>query len=179
MLTIIKKNEFRNNALKVREKLALSGQNAIKSHNIISKILNSCEFINAKNVALYYPIKNEIDLTGLLKIKTKNFYLPICENNELFFVKYIDENNLVNGAFNIKVPLGEKIDPNILDVIYIPALMANNKNYRLGYGKGFYDRFFEKNNIIAKKIIVLADELICDDFIEEEFDFQCDKIISS
>ena len=57
--------------------------------------------------------------------------------------------------------------------------MANKKCYRLGYGKGFYDRFFAKNNIKAKKIIVISNELISDEFVEDKFDFQCDEIISA
>ena len=83
------------------------------------------------------------------------------------------------GKFNILEPIGEKINPSILDLIYIPALMANNNCYRLGYGKGFYDRFFAVNTTTAKKLIVVAKELVLDDFVQDEFDYKCDGIISA
>ena len=56
--------------------------------------------------------------------------------------------------------------------------MANKKCYRLGYGKGFYDRFFAFNEIKAKKVIVVAFNLISNEFIQDDLDFQCDEIIS-
>ena len=149
------------------------------SNKILNLILNSDDFKNAKNIALYYPIKNEIDLRGLLNVKGKNFYLPRCNQNELEFAKFISYSQMKAGIFNIQEPLGDKINPEILDIIYIPALMANKKCYRLGYGRGFYDRFFAKNQINAKKIIVIANEFITNDFVEDEFDFQCDLIISA
>ena len=95
------------------------------------------------------------------------------------FEQYIDEDNLITGAYNIKEPKGEIINPEILDLIYIPALMANRAGYRLGYGKGFYDRFFANNKIKAKKVIVLASELINDAFKENNFDYKCDEIITA
>ena len=179
MLTLLKKKDLRKQAYEIRNKLASSGENPIKSQRIISKILNSSDFINAQNIALYYPIKNEIDITNLLKVQDKNFYLPRCNSNELEFVKYVDDKHLFIGSFGIIEPLGDKINPEILDVIYIPALMANTDNYRLGYGKGFYDRFFAKYNLKAKKIIVLANELINNSFVQDKNDYKCDSIISA
>lgn len=149
------------------------------SLKILHKILNSFEFKNANHIALYMPIKNEIDISGLLNISGKSFYLPRCNNFELEFVKFNNIESLKCGKFNILEPIGEKINPEILDIIYIPALMANTLCYRLGYGKGYYDKFFAKNNLNAKKIIVVPKELICDDFINEEHDFKCDGIISA
>ena len=172
MITVVDKKTLRKQALEKRAEFSRD-----LSIKIMHKILNSPEFKFAKNIALYMPIKNEIDLTDLFKIRDKNYYLPRCNNNELEFVKF--DNNLVEGAFGILEPKGDKINPEILDIVYIPALMANKKCYRLGYGKGFYDRFFAKNNIKAKKIIVISNELISDEFVEDKFDFQCDEIISA
>ncbi|WP_317168009.1 5-formyltetrahydrofolate cyclo-ligase [Blattabacterium cuenoti] len=42
------------------------------------------------------------------------------------------------------------IPPDLIEVIFIPLLVFDNKGYRVGYGKGFYDRFIRlcKNNVI-------------------------------
>lgn len=179
MITIQNKNELRKYAMQKRNSFADSGVLENKSSIIIQKILNSSEFNDSNHIALYFPIKNEIDLTSLLNLKDKNFYLPRCNNNELEFVKFEGFNLLKSGTYGILEPTGEKINPEILDIIYIPALMANKMNYRLGYGKGYYDRFFAKYNLKAKKIIIVPFELHNDAFIQDEFDFQCDNTISA
>lgn len=179
MNKILSKSDFRKQAKELRASLAQNGVTAKKSLLIVSKILNSEEFKNAKNIAIYYPIKGEIDLLGLLNVKGKNFYFPRTNGLNLEFVKYNSADDLFEGCFGEKIPQGEAINPEILEVIYLPALMANKNNFRLGYGKGFYDRFLEKNAIHAFKVIVIADELINNDFKEDKFDYKCHKIISA
>lgn len=174
MLNTLDKIQLRKLALEKRA--TFSSELSVQ---ITQKILNSLDFKDAKNVALYLPIRNEIDISGLLKVKGKNFYLPRCNENSLEFVKYEGVKSLILGKFNILEPAGEKINPEILDVIYIPALMANSLCYRLGYGKGYYDRFFNENNTKAKKIIIVSKELILDEFIQDKFDYKCDEIISA
>ena len=179
MTTVLQdKKSLRQYALKKREYMSTSGITKINSQMILSNILNSKEFILSSNIALYFPIKGEIDLTGLLKVKNKNFYFPRCNGNELEFVKYSGEESLIVGKYNIIEPEGEATDPKILDIIYVPALIANKKGYRLGYGKGFYDRFFKKHNLKTKKIIVVANGLITNDFSEDSTDFKCDNVLS-
>lgn len=177
MSTLINKQELRQEAIKKREDMHFKEVTKGISQTIVQKIINSADFKNALNIALYYPVNGEVNLLSLLKIKGKNFFFPKCDNLNLKFVKF--ENSFEPGKFNIPTPNGEIINPQILDLIYVPALVANANNYRLGYGKGFYDRFFSSNNLKAKKIIVIAKDFIRNDFIQEKFDFKCDEIISA
>ncbi len=173
----IKKEDLRKIALNKREFMAKVGMIKKISKKITTNIISSSTFQNAKNIALYYPIKNEIDITGIL-CKEKNFYFPKCQNNEMFFVKANSLNDFEKGAFNIPEPKGNIENPENIDVFYIPALFANKKCYRLGYGKGFYDRFFKSNTTKAKKIIVLSNVFIDNSFVEDEFDYKLDEIIT-
>lgn len=156
------------------------------SNLAVFKIINSRFFKKAKNIALFYPIKNEINLLSLLQLDDKNFYFPKCtDDNNLEFLKYENINktdfalNFVQDKYNIPIPKGDKINPCELDIIFTPALMANLKKYRLGYGKGYYDNFFKKHEIKAKKVIIIAKEFISDEFVEDKFDVKCDLIISA
>lgn len=178
MINTLDKTTLRKKALEKRMSAEFIGDNSRCSKRILSKILSSSDFVLAKNVALYFPIKNEIDITPLLKIKEKNFYLPRCNNNDLEFAKFISYDSLKLSKWNILEPLGEKINPEILDVIYIPALMANIEGYRIGYGKGFYDRFFNKYKLKAKKVIVISDRFISEIGFQESNDVKCDYLIS-
>ena len=169
---------LRHDALEKRRLFASSGMLQKNSSIIVSKILNSELFNNSKHVALYIPIKNEVDITPILRVHGKTFYLPACVNNKLEFRMYDNTLELKKGLFNIPESTLAAINPNILDLIYIPALLANNMCYRLGYGKGFYDRFFVENNLKAKKIIVIQSAFIDDGFVQDSFDIRCDGVIS-
>ncbi|HKH63539.1 MAG TPA: 5-formyltetrahydrofolate cyclo-ligase, partial [Flavitalea sp.] len=55
----------------------------------------------------------------------------------------IEENKLfIKNKFNILEPLdGELIVPEVLDVIFVPLIAFNRNGFRVGYGRGFYDRY--------------------------------------
>ena len=146
------------------------------SQKIVKHIKNSDIFCKSKNIALYYPIKGEIDLRKLLSVADKTYYFPKCKDNNLIFAKY--DGQFVTGKYLIPETTGDYIDVSELDIMYIPALCCNKKCYRLGWGKGFYDRFFMENKISAKKIIVCPQCFVTDEFIEDEFDYQCDNILT-
>jgi 5-formyltetrahydrofolate cyclo-ligase len=59
----------------------------------------------------------------------------ICEEDSLF------ENN----SFFIPEPIAcESLDPALIDMVLVPLLAFDEKGYRVGYGKGFYDRFLQQ-----------------------------------
>lgn len=57
-------------------------------------------------------------------------------------VPFHDEVELIKNAFGIEEPvIGETIDPGVIDLVLVPLLAFDKKGFRIGYGKGFYDRF--------------------------------------
>ena len=116
--------------------------NQLKSSNIvINKILNSKLINSCINIGIYFPINNEIDITSLRSIyPQKKFYLPVARDN-LFFKEYT--NNLIKGQFNIYEPTGAIIDRDKIDCFFIPCVGISNDMKRIGYGKGYYDRYLD------------------------------------
>ena len=169
------KKELRSFIKQKRIELFKSKELEKISSAVVDNILSSEIFKNSSNVALYYPLDGEIDLRALLDYDNKSYYLPKCIDDKLYFAKY--NGKLNKGAFNTQEPVSDCINPDILDIILIPALCCNSNLYRLGYGKGFYDRFFFENQIKAKKIIVCAKSFITDDFIQDEYDYKCDYVL--
>ena len=64
-----------------------------------------------------------------------------------------------------------------IDLVFVPMLISDKKNYRIGYGKGFYDRFLSECRNDVKTIGLNFFEPI--DRIEDihEFDVALDEII--
>jgi len=53
-----------------------------------------------------------------------------------------EETDFVVNAYGIAEPInGEWITPEEIDLVFVPFLACDEKGYRVGYGKGFYDRF--------------------------------------
>ena len=66
------KQEIRKWAKEVRKTLPVE----TLSKKFVEKIKTSNEYLNAKNIMLFYPKENEINLLELTKDFSRNFYLP-------------------------------------------------------------------------------------------------------
>lgn len=113
-----------------------------KSKVIVDKIKGSSEFKKAKNVMIYKAFGNEIDLSELEK-EDKIFSYPVCLNdNKMKAVIPLDGFYL--NKYGIQEPIGiEAVD---IDLVICPLLGFDSNLYRIGYGKGYYDRFLEGVN---------------------------------
>jgi 5-formyltetrahydrofolate cyclo-ligase len=59
----------------------------------------------------------------------------------------------IKNRFNILEPIGgETVQPNQLDLIFVPLLAFDARGYRVGYGKGYYDRYLTQCRPDAIKI---------------------------
>ncbi len=112
------------------------------------------KYTKIKVIGGYIPINYEFDCLNLLKfLEEKNFTtcLPVIKKNfKMDFHKYSFKDPLVLNKIGIPEPakLTNKLVP---ELIFVPLVGFDNNLNRLGYGGGFYDRYFEKN---ANKSIV-------------------------
>ena len=118
---------------------------------------------------------NEINFKEIFTDSNKNFYLPKVVNTSMEFYKFTNENDLKIGAFGILEPVSEEINKN-LDIIFTPALMADKKGFRLGWGGGFYDRYLE--NFKGITICTVPNCQITDKLPVEECDIACNFVVS-
>ena len=97
-------------------------------------------------VALYYPSNFELNVLKILDYRNfsnQEILLPVTEKNNLMnFFSWEKNEVLYVGKFGILEP--RKTIPKIPDLILVPILAFDKNKYRLGYGKGFYDRYLNK-----------------------------------
>ncbi len=149
------------------------------SEKICTLIENSDLFKNSTNIMIFYPLNYEIDLTSLLTHAGKNFFLPKVNGKKLDICYYELGDELDFSEFNTLEPKTEPItNTDIIDAIFIPALFADKKGFRLGYGGGFYDRLLKTFSSNTKKIIVISNALLTESLPTEEFDQCADYIIN-
>lgn len=168
------KNLIRNNNKLLRKQLDIKKA----SDAILSKIYSLKEFLAAKNVLIFYPLKYEINLLPLLDYKEKNFFLPKVDGDNLLICPY--SNNLKKSSFNVMEPDDGKIcsDLSIIDLAFIPALAVDKNMNRIGYGKGYYDRLFSNSKFRAKKVVVINKELVVPLIEAQNFDKKIDFYIT-
>lgn len=134
---------------------------------------------NAEIFMLYYPHKNEVDTTGIIRRlfeKGKTVLLPKVEGKHIVPVKVENLNRLNTGYAGIKEPSGKPFEGKI-DIIVVPAVAFDIRGYRLGYGKGFYDRFLERKEDTLK-IGLAYDFQILDQIPVHQHDVPVDIIIT-
>ena len=139
-----------------------------------TKIIQKLEpFINGK-VGMYVPIKGEVNCFDEFK-RYKQIYLPIVEDEQTMnFYKF--NGKLYRGKFNTYEPSNKiKIEPLDLDVILVP-MVGFYKMYRMGYGKGYYDRYLKQTKAI--KIGVAFDCQKMDSMTIKKSDVAMDLIIT-
>ena len=97
-------------------------------------------------VALYYPSNFELNVLKILEhrnFSNQEILLPVTDKNNLMnFFSWKKNEVLHVGKFGILEPI--KSIPKIPDLILVPILAFDKKKYRLGYGKGFYDRYLNR-----------------------------------
>lgn len=165
------KKELRKELLQKRSLLTCEEVNK-RSDKIVDIIVNSKEFIKAKKIGIYSPIRNEVNILKLMDYK--ECYLPKVDGINMDF--YSPKDGLNKGSFDVYEPINnEKIDKNELDIIYIPVVGVSKSLYRIGYGKGFYDRYLKDYK--GLKIVVCYDFQIVDKEFNEIHDVKLDQII--
>jgi 5-formyltetrahydrofolate cyclo-ligase len=85
-------------------------------------------------------------LLTLLQGKDKTIVVPkMVENNELEHILLEESTAIAIQRFGVPEPLnGKTISEDQIDVVFVPLLCFDRNGNRLGYGKGFYDRFLSK-----------------------------------
>lgn len=165
------KNSLRKYAKEIRKTLDVEQ----KSSLIVSNIRSLQEYVESKKVMIFYPLVNEIDLLDLLT-DDKEFYLPRMSDEQLECCPYNKNDILEVSEFSVKEPLSESVDKNLMDIIFVPALCVDNNCMRLGYGKGFYDRFLSDYKGLT--IVPIPEELVFDDVCANANDVACKKVVT-
>lgn len=168
------KQELRKWAKETRSKLNMKALSMV----LAEKLKQSEEYKNAHNIMIFYPMKDEVNLLSLTEDKTKTFYLPKINGENLLCCKYDKNTELCESCFHTMEPEAEAENQSLLDIIIVPALAVDKNNYRLGYGKGFYDRFLGQFNPPIKTIVCIPKQLILETIFPNEYDIPIDLIIS-
>jgi len=174
------KSDFRKSCIKRLEFSSLFLK-YYKNKIIVKKLENFIKKSESKNVLLYIPFGIEVDVKPLIvslrKMKDKNVYVPFMQGDSFKIVKY--RLPLYKKRFGIKEPNNSFFKPNKIDLAIIPIVGVDKLNKRIGYGKGMYDRFFDR--LTYKPTMIFTQLILCrsEKILSDNYDIQADYIITN
>lgn len=130
----------------------ISEHDRLKQSIKIAQIVVDSFTLKNKVVSIFLPIErlNEVNTIFLID-HLKDFgciiSTPVSDFKSLMLkhVVYNDKTILKNNDWGIPEPVeGEEIQPEDLNFVFVPLLITDSNGYRVGYGKGFYDRFLSQ-----------------------------------
>jgi len=150
-----------------------------KSREIYNKITASDYFKNARNIMIYISFSNEVNTFDLIKealSQRKNVLVPVTVGEDIKVCVLEDTTSLIKGAFGIYEPAEKKEWQGDIDLCIIPGLGFDRSGGRLGFGRGYYDRFLSENP--CKKIGIAYENQIEDNVFSEAHDIPMDIIVT-
>jgi 5-formyltetrahydrofolate cyclo-ligase len=125
---------------------------SIASKQIQRNLNKIAEYRKATVIACYYSIGSEVrtqDIMQEILSNGKTLALPRVVDNELIFYEVKRFEDLEKGEYGIMEPKHHCEKITSFDVIIVPAVAMSRDGWRLGYGRGFYDRFLSDKNTMT------------------------------
>lgn len=129
--------------------------------------------LEGKTVSLFLPIERQREINTYTILEKgisigATIALPKSdfEKHSMKHFQFESHSQLKVNEFGIPEPTaGKLIKPDALDIVFIPLLAVDSTGHRIGYGKGFYDRFLRKcrPNCIFIGLHLFDDMCIIDD----------------
>lgn len=164
--------ELRSSMMKRRGELSANEHGSL-SNIIFNKVIHDERFLNAHHVGLYVSFKNEVDTLKLIDYclsHGKRVSVPRVSGKSMDFYEIKNKNELKPGAFGVLEPItGAITDKNSIDIIYVPLLAYDESNHRIGYGKGYYDRYLSGYENLAIGLAFSFQKV--DTIVTNPFDF--------
>lgn len=138
------------------------------------------EFVRAEVVFCYVSAHGEVGTRKLIEelLREKEVVVPYCVDKEgnMICVKINSSRDLKEGSFGIpepKTPI--EFPKEKIDFAIVPGIAFDKEGYRLGYGKGYYDRFLQ--DIKPFKLGVCQKGFFQDSLPHDEYDVKMDNVL--
>ena len=144
------RKELRKSKIAARDALTPEERRDM-SREIVSKVVESSEFIEARTVLIYHATRGEVrldDLESAQEAQGKKLLFPLClTNSDMIALLPDGPGSWQEGYYGIWEPIREEsqeVRPEEIDLVICPCTVFDENCGRMGMGAGFYDRYLEK-----------------------------------
>ena len=184
--TAVEKENLRRYILRLRDRQS-TGELEQKSRDITDQVLHLHEYVRARGVACYVSKGSEVNTRMLIRnalSQEKRVLVPVVKPGDidLFFSEIKDlGRELAPGTFGILEPKPEFVRPvdlNAVDVIIVPGIVWDRDGYRLGWGRGYFDRAIKKLPAHVRSAGLAFNMQIVNQVPRDQFDVPVDMVVT-
>lgn len=151
------------------------------SQKIMNLLYEIDEFNRAKSVFCYISYLSEVDTGALIKhFMEQDLALAVPKimgKTEMIACPLSDLSDLEPDKMGILTPKSNQTVSSPFDIVITPGVGFTDKGDRLGYGRGYYDRWFTNNDVKTKIGIAFEAQLV-DALPTEETDMPLDMLVT-
>lgn len=152
------KSDARKELLAKRK--ALTESDCIKLDDLLLIQLQKMNWSSTRILGSCYPSDAHAEPNSLLLVKFLKFYIPaieivypVIQDNDASMEFYAETDELNLNKWGIHEPIPSKLySPEQIDTFLVPLIGFDQSGHRIGYGKGYYDRYFARVAPNTKRI---------------------------
>jgi len=180
-MSLLEQKKQLRSQIKLRRSKLTEASRARMSQQIIQFLHEIDEFNQAKSVFCYISYLDEVEtkplISEFLKQKIALSVPKIMGKTEMLAIPLKDLSDLEPDKMGILTPKSSQAAAEPFDIAITPGLGFTKRGERLGYGRGYYDRWFSKNEV-KTKIGVAFEVQIVEELPLEETDMPLDILIT-
>ena len=173
------KREIRKRILSARRGLT-PAQCRTHSDAIMETLLATDLYRQAGSVCAYVDVQGEVMTERLIRqawADGKRVAVPKVSGDDLIFYEIHSYGDLQPGYFGIPEPVDCKELQDPAPLVIVPGVAFDRRGSRIGYGKGFYDRFL-KTRPLSSRIAIAYEMQLVDRIPAEEHDIRQEILIT-
>lgn len=132
---------------------------------ICKRIMDEEVFRQMERCMIYYPLGSEASLLPLTEQcfrLGKRVAFPRVTGESMEFVEITDLTEFAEGYFHVMEPTGMNIAAWADALVLTPGIAFDRRGGRIGYGKGFYDRYFAEYPKLIRMGVSLRTQIVED-----------------
>lgn len=137
-------------------------------------------FTEAETVYFYYPLGKEADILPLAEAALnmgKQVAFPKVNGIAMEFYQIHALSEFSEGTFHVMEPMGQERICRQDALVLVPGLAFDGNGNRMGYGKGYYDRYFARYSM-CRKIGISYEQQIISQVICDRYDIPMDALVT-
>jgi 5-formyltetrahydrofolate cyclo-ligase len=170
------KSDLRVKHLNKRKELSVEERDRF-STLIFNRLIGFAQ--DYQRIGVYISMDHEVDTRQFIQwcfSQNKQVYVPKIVEKRMIFIEIHSLDECLRNKKGILEPLSNQETRDKIELMIVPMLAYNEKNYRLGYGKGYYDQYLSNHDAYTLGICFSCN--LDNELIQEEHDIKLAQIFT-